>query len=105
MAGEDMELEEDLGTPEERKRILNALRAWVDSQPNQNMPIYFTGIDIRLTPGEVISHIEDETAIGVAILDILVIKARELKETTKSEIRKFVGLQFPMTNFREVEED
>jgi hypothetical protein len=105
MAKEDMEQDEDFGTPQECQRILQALREWADSQPDQNMPVYFSAIDTRLTPGEVIKHIEDETAIGVAILDVLVIKARELKETTRSEIKKFIGRQFPMTNFREADEE
>ncbi len=66
---------------------------------------FFTAIDMQLTPGEIITHIEDETAIGVAILDVLVLKARELKEMTRSEIKKFIGRQFPLTNLREVEEE
>ena len=103
MTEEDMELEEDLGTPEERQRVLNALRAWAESQPDQNRSIYFTALDMRLTPGEVIIHMEDETAIGVAILDVLVLKAREFKVMTQSEIQKLIGREFPLTNFREVE--
>ena len=101
----DMEQDEDLGTPEERKRILNALRAWSESQPDQNGSVYLTALDMRLTPGEVIIHMEDETAIGVAILDVLVLKAREFKKMTRSEIQKFIGRQFPLTNFREVKEE
>ena len=97
--------EEEFGTEQERRRILSALREWADSQPDQNMPIYLTAVDMELTPGELISHVEDETAIGVAILDAFVLKARELKEMTRSEIKKFIGRQFPLTNFREVEEE
>ncbi len=97
--------EEEFGTPQERRKILSALREWADRQLDQNTPIYLTAIDIRLTPGEVISHIEDETAIGVAILDVLVMKARELTEMTQSEIQKFIGRQFPLTNLREAEEE
>lgn len=103
---QDMDMEdEDIGTPEERQKILAALREWAQNQPDQNMSIYITAIDIELTPGEVIKHIEDETAIGVAILDVLVLEARELKEATGSEVRKFIGRQFPLINFREIKEE
>jgi hypothetical protein len=105
MLEEDLELEEHVGTPQERQRILRALREWADSKPDQDMPMYLTAIDIRLTPGEIISHIEDGTAIGVAILDVLVLRARELGKMTRSEIKKFVGRQFPLTNFREADEE
>jgi len=104
MAEEDLKLEEDVGTPQERQRTLRALREWAGSQPDQNMPIFITGVDMHLTPGELISHFEDETAIGVAILDVFVLRARELKEMKQSEIQKFLGRQFPLTNFREAED-
>jgi len=96
--------EKDLGTPEERRRILSTLKEWAENHPNQNMPLYLTAIDMFVTPGEIIAHIEDETAIGIAILDVLVIEARKLKELTRSEIKKFLGRQFPLTNFKEAEE-
>jgi len=96
--------EADLGTPEERRRILSALKEWAENHPDQNTPLYFTAIDMPVTPGEIITHIEDETAIGVAILDVLVLEARNLKELTMSEIKKFLGRQFPLTNFKETEE-
>lgn len=30
-----------MGTSQERRRILVALREWADSQPDQNAPIFF----------------------------------------------------------------
>ena len=97
--------EEDPGTPAERRRILSALKEWAENHPNQNTPLYLTAIDVPVTPGEIIAHIEDETAIGVAILDVLVLEARKFKELTGSEIKKFLGRQFPLTNFKEAEEE
>lgn len=105
MTEEDLEFEEDMGTPKERQRILSALRNWADSQPDQNKSVYITAVDMQLTIGEVIKHVEDETAIGVAILDVLVIKARALKEMTGAEIKRFLGRQFPLTNFRVIKEE
>ncbi|MFY9458031.1 MAG: hypothetical protein WAP23_03895 [Candidatus Spechtbacterales bacterium] len=99
-----IELEEDFGAPEERQRILSALRGWAQSYPDQNAPVYITGIDMRITPGEIVKHIEDETAIGVAILDLLVMEARKFKKFTKSEIVIFLGSQFPLTLRRIVDE-
>lgn len=105
MTEEDLEFDEDLGTPKERQKILLALREWANSQPDQNRTIYITAIDIELTPGEIIKHIDDETAIGVAILDVLALEARKLKELTRSEVRKFLGRQFPLTHFGEIEKE
>lgn len=105
MCEEDMEHEEDLGTPEERQRIFSAIREWAENHPNQNAQIVLTAIDMRTTPGEIIQHMEDETSIGVAILDVLVLEARKLKEMTKSEINGFLGRQFPHTNFKKLIEE
>lgn len=102
MSEEDMELEKDLGTPEERQRILSAIKYWANNHPDKDAQIVLTQIDMRTTPGEIVQHMEDETAIGVAVLDVLVLESRKLKEISESEIVKFLGPYFPHTDFRKV---
>ena len=102
---EDMEQKDDFGTPQERQRILSILKEWVDSQPDRNMPIYITAIDIKLTLGDIVEHIEEETAIGVLILDTLFLKVQESQETAEFEIKKFFGGQLPPLNLEESKKD
>lgn len=100
-ASEDGERTENVGTPEERQRIFLALKEWADHHPNPDTPLFVTAIDIGLTPEEIVDHVEDETAIGVAILDVLVLEAKNLRNISQASIGKFLGRQFPLANFDE----
>lgn len=105
MSEEDTGLEEDLGTLEERRRVFLALKEWAHSHPDPDTTLFVTAVDMRLTLEELVEHIEDETAVGVAILDVLVLEARSIQKVSQAKIVKLLGRQFPLAHFREVAEE
>lgn len=80
--------EEEFGTTQERQQAIEELKEWARSHDEPDLPhICLPQIGKMLTPHEIATDMEEETGLGIALLDIVISESRRMGVTSVDYVK------------------